>query len=436
MNKKYTKRALFGSVIALVLCCAMLVGTTFAWFTDTASSAGNKIEAGTLKVDLEVLNKETGKWESVANMTDPIFDYDNWEPGYTEVKLLQVVNEGSLALKWKAKLVANVQLSSLANVIDVYVNDGAKTYPADRAEFEASYTRVGTLAEFVNTIEDTTTGNIPAGEGNRETLGIAFKMQESAGNIYQGMDLGGAFDITIVATQDTVEEDSFDNQYDADAEFPVADVITATDLLNGESSIIAADSNVTIDLSDAENAEYSTTEGAAFMQNNGGSVVVNGANTNVTAGSAANYGAIAHGGETVYNDFVLNSNGGGIGATSAAKVVYNSGSVYVDSASTSGRYIFYAEGAGTEITINGGDFSWDKADNQKRAYIYAGAGTTVYVNGGTFGPASTRSGYTAGILGEGTIVIKGGTFGFDPSAWVADGYQAVKSGTTWTVSAK
>ena len=87
------------------------------------------------------------------------------------------------------------------------------------------------------------------------------------------------------------------------------------------------------------------------------------------------------------------------------------------------------------VTIEDGTFSFSKTLNQKRAYIYAGSGATVYVKGGTFGPASARSGYTAGILGDGDIIITGGTFGFDPSAWVADGYQAVKDGTTWTVSA-
>ena len=71
----------------------------------------------------------------------------------------------------------------------------------------------------------------------------------------------------------------------------------------------------------------------------------------------------------------------------------------------------------------------------KRAFIYADSGVTVIVNGGNFGPASSRTGYTAGILGEGTVIIKGGTFGFDPSTWVAEGYVAVKDGSVWNVVA-
>ena len=107
----------------------------------------------------------------------------------------------------------------------------------------------------------------------------------------------------------------------------------------------------------------------------------------------------------------------------------------ITSTSTNPRYNIYAVDAGTKVVINDGDFSFT-SPTLKRAYVYAGAGTTVEIKGGTFGAASTRSGYTAGILGEGTVIITGGTFGFDPSAWVAAGYVAVESNGVWTVSAQ
>lgn len=132
----------------------------------------------------------------------------------------------------------------------------------------------------------------------------------------------------------------------------------------------------------------------------------------------------------------LDSKGGGIGVAGGAQFTFKAGSVVVNTTSTSGRYNFYVVDEGTVVTINGGDFSFSKTLNQKRAYIYAGSGATVYVNGGTFGKASTRSGYTAGIVGDGSIIITGGTFGFNPTAWVADGYKAVKNGEIWTVSAE
>ena len=221
MNHKFNKKALLASVLSLLLCMAMLVGTTFAWFTDTASSTGNKIVAGKLNVDLELLDEETNVWESVKDDNDPIFNYEDWEPGYTDVKLLRVENQGTLALKWKAVFVSATSLSDLANVIDVYVKPygvvadaSTVVYPTDRAL--DGYVRVGTVAEFVNTIEETTNGILL--EGETAYLGIALKMQETAGNEYQEMDLG-AFDINIVATQLASEFDSIDNKYDEGATF-------------------------------------------------------------------------------------------------------------------------------------------------------------------------------------------------------------------------
>ena len=212
---KSTKRALLLSALSLLMCVSMLIGSTFAWFTDSVTSAGNKIQSGTLKLDLELLDKEDG-WASIKESQAPIFDYDLWEPGYTDVKVLKVENEGTLALKWYAKFVSANDLSILADVIDVFVCPSATelTYPADRNL--DGYTKVGTVRDFVNTIESTTHGNLEAGEV--AYLGIALKMQEEAGNEYQDLILG-AFDVMILATQDTVEEDSFDDQYDANAEF-------------------------------------------------------------------------------------------------------------------------------------------------------------------------------------------------------------------------
>ena len=166
-----------------------------------------------------------------------------------------------------------------------------------------------------------------------------------------------------------------------------------------------------------------------------GDLTIEGNGNEITAGSASDYGFVADGEDAsiTINNAEITSNGGAIGAVNGAEVVFNSGSAYVDTASTSGRYIFYLEGEGSTITINDGTFSWDPADNQKRAYVYAGAGTFVYINGGTFGKASTRSGYTDGILGTGTVEITGGTFGFNPSKWVAEGYKAVKTNNVWVV---
>ena len=213
MKKNIKLFSLIMNVIAIVITSAILIGSTFAWFTDSASSTGNKIQSGTLKVDLELLDVEDG-WTSLKESNEAIFDYDKWEPGFVDVKILKVENEGTLALQWKAQFVSQTQLSILANVIDVYVLPSQTEigYPTDRDL--TGYTRVGTVAEFVNTIETTTYGVLLANES--AYLGIALKMRtEDVGNEYQGLDIGGTFDIRIVATQLSYESDSFDNGYDS-----------------------------------------------------------------------------------------------------------------------------------------------------------------------------------------------------------------------------
>ncbi len=230
---KSTKRALLLSALSLLMCVSMLIGSTFAWFTDSVTSSNNKIQAGTLQIDLQVLEGST--WTSIKRSNDPIFDYTNIEPGFTAVEVLKVVNEGTLALKWYAKFTSEGVLSDLAEVIDVYVKPGETAKPTDLT----GYQNVGTLKEFVNTIETTTVGTLE--KDAEATLGIAFKMQETAGNKYQGMDLGGAFDIQIVATQYTSESDAFGNQYDANA-----NVYNVTDTASAQKALDAAEDGAVI----------------------------------------------------------------------------------------------------------------------------------------------------------------------------------------------
>ena len=103
-NKKNTKKALLSSVLSLVLCLTMLIGTTFAWFTDSVTSANNIIKSGNLKVSLEymdgtkeVADVESNEWKDASQ--EAIFDYSLWEPGYVSVRHIKIGNEGSLALK-------------------------------------------------------------------------------------------------------------------------------------------------------------------------------------------------------------------------------------------------------------------------------------------------------------------------------------------------
>ena len=183
--------------------------------------------------------------------------------------------------------------------------------------------------------------------------------------------------------------------------------------------------------------EFNAEVTALGLQLNNGESTLNANGNTLNLGNTNNYGVNVSGAETslVINNADVNSLGGGLAATNGAYVEFNGKALYLNCASTSARYAIYAVGENSKVVVNGGDFSWNTAKNNKRAYVYCGAGATVEINGGTFAKPSTRSGYTAGFLGDGNIVVKGGTFAFNPSAWVAEGYQAVQDGANWVVSA-
>ena len=127
MKKNQTRRALLMSALSLLLCVSMLVGTTFAWFTDSVTSANNIIKSGNLDVEMywadgtKAVPTEKSGWTDASK--GAIFNYDLWEPGYTQVRHIKIANEGTLALKYKVSIVANGVVSDLANVIDVYYAD-------------------------------------------------------------------------------------------------------------------------------------------------------------------------------------------------------------------------------------------------------------------------------------------------------------------------
>ncbi len=217
-KQKNTKRALLFSALSLLMCVSMLIGSTFAWFTDSVTSAGNKIVAGTLNIDMSVMD-ENGTYQSVKENSDAIFGYTLWEPGYTEWKNIKVSTSGNLALKYVMNIAIKGERSILEDVIDVYYAASEITKPADRSL--DGLTRLGTISDVL----DSTTGAlisdtlIPDRNNTEDYATIVLKMQESAGNDYQGKTIG-EFDIQILATQLTYESDSFGDQYDKDAEYP------------------------------------------------------------------------------------------------------------------------------------------------------------------------------------------------------------------------
>ena len=233
-NIKSTKRAIITSVFSLFICVAMLIGTTYAWFTDEVTSSGNIIQTGTLEIGM-YYGDSANAIDNDAS-TGAIFNYQHWEPGYTEVKYVKIVNKGTLAFKFQLNIIPNVIPAAgepnLADVIDVYLFDANATI--DRAAIAAA-TPVGTLSDLMAENDgaahgvllpdpsvastDVNADQAPAGE---IVYCIVLKMQEDAGNDYQNLSVGEGFALQLLATQYTWENDSFDHLYDDNADFEAA----------------------------------------------------------------------------------------------------------------------------------------------------------------------------------------------------------------------
>ena len=216
---KSSKRALLLSALAIVLCIAMLIGTTFAWFTDTASTAVNKIQSGSLKVGIidmqgNSLEGKQLKWQAADGREQ---DEILWEPGCTYyLAPFQIQNNGSLALKYK--------------VVINGVSGDSKLLEA--LEFGFYYFSVGFGEErsLDELIEGGKLDNVAEYPGLcTAPIYIVAHMKDDAGNEYQGLSIDG-IGITVVATQDTYEKDSFNNQYDKDAPLDFVPVSTAAEL--------------------------------------------------------------------------------------------------------------------------------------------------------------------------------------------------------------
>ena len=380
-NKRATKRALLTSVMALVMCVVMLVGTTFAWFTDTASTGVNKIVAGNLKVDIV---NEAGT-ASIKNSGLEFVSADNvtkgeailWEPGCRYLtEGFRIKNDGNLALKWKAEINKDnivdgkVEGSTIAkdgksllDVIDFYV----VTKAADGTETAVA------IKDFI--------GNLAKGEKSGVYY-IKGVMQTTAGNDYQDLTLDG-ITITVYATQLTAEFDSFDNQYDKDAKY--TEVIAAGKKFEGKATlstgITATDPNAIAVKAIGTDADVTILDGT-FDGGSGGNNIC-------------------------------------VAAANGAKVTIKGGTFTVGGdANGIGNSVIYSQGG--DITIEGGFFYTDCSYEGKYYVLNQSNGN------------------------PGTITVKGGTFvNYDPSTgddnlggnFVAEGYSVIRenkaNGDVW-----
>ena len=384
-----TKKALRGSLLALFLCIVLLIGTTFAWFTDTASTGVNKIQAGNLDVELEY-STDCATWKTANENTQMFADNVLWEPGHTEVVYLRVKNAGNLALKYNIAtnsydMERGKNAAGDLFYIDQYLKIGTAQTDTAFANREAA---IAAIADTEKTIaKETPISNdwtvLKAGEKSAPTAVVLY-MPTTVGNeannvqSWRKPSLKG-LGLVVNATQATVESDSFNNTYDENA---------ATTL--------------------------STVSYSSGQHNITGKIQANGSFGAVQAEGTAQF--------TIDADVYAVYNNGGAMAVEA--------------------------GGTSRVIINGGDFRQVGVpkDDPKCDLIYATDKATIEINGGTFKavtPANTLN-VKDTDRSNAKIIVKGGSFyKYDPSnptlgdneVFVADGYHVEKDGDWYKVVA-
>ena len=370
-TKKATKRALLTSILAICLCLVMLIGSTFAWFTDTASTGVNKIQAGNLDVKL-MYSKDMQTWKEANEETQLFDDSALWEPGHTEFVYLKIVNNGSLALKFKTEFSHNYNVSKGKNVLGDYYYIGDYLKVGMVATQTAFANRDEAQKAIANSEKPLTKGvqltdgwiSLAKGESTAPQAVVIY-MPTSVGNEANAKSKTWTSKITgigleVSATQDTVESDSYDNTYDEDATGTLSRISTSSDLVINE------------------NVQASGKDGTVEVR--GGTTTIN---ANVYS---------------VYAKFQIEQNGTWVDWEEAVAV--------------------WADKTG-KVIINGGNFSQVGVPANHSDHfdlIYADNDATIEINGGTFKCVTPQWTLNCKDGSNAKITVKGGSFyQFDPS---------------------
>ena len=392
MEQTKTKKALIMSVLSMVLCIAMLIGMTFAWFTDTASTGVNKIQAGNLDVELEY-SKDFSTWTKVNDTTKVFEDSTLWEPGRTEVVYLRVKNAGNLALKYTLGIY-NLYESRGKNVAGDYyylrdfVKLGAVETAGAYADRDAAINAVNADAKLIGDIGTAGLAGESLEANQTKTYAMVLYMPTTVGNEanpknkdpYWAAKL--SFGIRVSATQAMSESDSYGNTYDEKAS-------TVLSAISSSSETRVINDNI------QANGRYGAIQ------------------TEKTAKFTIN--------ADVYAVYSVDTNGSG-----AAMAVWASGT--------------------SEVTINGGDFRQVgvPASDPVCDLIYAMDSAKITINGGTFKAVTPANTLNCKDGSDAKITVKGGSFyKYDPShptlgdneVVVAAGYHVEKDGDWYKVVA-
>ena len=346
-----TKKALLLSVLSLLCCVAMFIGSTFAWFTDSATANVSSITSGKLDVQLiddngnEIDENATLNWIKKEG-TDAVL----WEPGCTyELPAVRVKNNGNLALKYKLVVNGLAGSAKLLEAIDFSYTD------KDGNPVELS------AESFL------------APQAVSDEIVIRGTMKQSAGNEYMNLSLTG-ISISVVATQASHEFDSNSNDYDANAQY--------------SDPIVADGGEMTIDLD--KTPIYADGDWGAIQSTGGATVTVNGKGTVTAVESKDRYAMAVY----AYN----------------GKVIINDGYFTQDISGTDSQYdLIYADGTGV-IEINGGTFK--SVTPKWTLNIKDNSQAKIIVKGGSFykyDPSNSLSeNPAANFVADGYTVVKNG----------------------------
>ena len=475
-NKRATKRALLTSVMALVMCVVMLVGTTFAWFTDTASTGVNKIQAGNLDIEVEyTLDGET--WKDLDKATD-IFQKGLWEPGHSEVVGLKIHNAGNLALKYSISMnIANETKGinkagdefALSDYLKVKTSTSGGTIGAGlvAAAFgNRNMSKTWQEVDFkaVNAIAVDVPQPVVSATYPDQYYVIKVYMPEEVGNEANAISVDKTpsieFGINVVATQDTVERDSFGSDYDKDAEYPevqpvatleqLQEVLTSNDIngktiklydnLDNVTNLRISNKDIALDLNGKSmKTEHLQVNGSKIVikdtsEDRNGKIettdsyaVVQAENSNVTIESGKFISSYNKDGGSGYAPVISVRN---------SELTINGG--YFENTNDVGSYNYlikapsYNRTEKTTITINGGVF----VSHRNYGYIVTGdsdANVDVVINGGTFTTEGNNS-YLTNV--KGNVVVNDCTFTAGNSVVfnIPKGYTATVKGGTFSVN--
>lgn len=418
MKTKSKKTALLMSFTSLLICFAMLVGSTFAWFTDTASTGVNKIVAGNLKVGFQYWNGE--KYVDAKDVS--LFSEETqWEPGHTEIVYLKVINQGNLALKYRLNTINTFEYQYaknskgdqilLSKYLKIGIAEGKNAAEGTYAKREEAIAAVenNTVAYDSYTKENTL---LPATDNSESADYLAFVvyMPTTVGNEANAVDSSHLpwirFNLALNATQVKHENDSFGNTYDEGVPYPIAgaDEDGTGEVLYNElqkknpSILLGADASRSFGWF----VRYATT-----MNLNG--------HTMNTTGNQSVIDVTANGDLTITGNGTIDASGGRDSVT--AVTVDHGGKLTIENGTFIGKVgnsCIY--NAGGTVVIKGGTF---QGDPQWTLNCQDGSGSVITVMGGSFYQCDPSNANT----GKGEIVV-------------ADGYKVVQDGDWYTVVAE